>query len=76
MFFKEFSERKNNINDVKNKLESELNFNISNLFRNSGTKILLVNSNFMLFHLNTMKYLTLNMKNQDHPKYYLVLLRY
>ena len=59
----ELSERKNKVNEIKNKLESELNFNTSSLNRNNGTKILLANSNFMLFHLNTMKYFTLNMNN-------------
>ncbi len=56
-------DRKNNIMDFKLKLESEVNNNATNIDRNNGQKILLSNSNFMLLHMNTMKYLSLNMKN-------------
>ena len=47
---------------------SEMNFNITNEQKNKGNKILLSNSNFMLFHLNTMKYLHINI-NSSEKKY-------
>lgn len=52
--------------ELKNKLESELNFNITNINRSNGQKILLVNSNFMLLHMVTMKYICLNMENKEN----------
>ena len=51
---------------MKNKLESELNQNLTNFSRSKGNKILLVNSNYMLLHLNSMKYLCLNEQNKEN----------
>lgn len=36
LIFKGFSDRKNQILESKNKLESELNFNITNMMRSMG----------------------------------------
>lgn len=48
---------------------SELNFNSTTDQRSKGDKILLVNSNFMLFHMNTMKYICMNTNNPEKYLY-------
>ncbi|EAR95948.2 MIR domain protein (macronuclear) [Tetrahymena thermophila SB210] len=59
-------ERRNRISDFKNRIESEFLYNINTMERQCGQKILLINSNFMLLHLNTMKYVCLNKENSEN----------
>ena len=47
-------------------MESELNFNVTTVNRSKGSKILLKNSRFMLLHVNTMRYVSLNMENKEN----------
>lgn len=51
---------------MKDKLFDELLDKKTNLKRSLGSKILLINSNFMLLHIDTMKYISLNMESQEN----------
>lgn len=46
-----------------------MSYSIVTLERNKGQKILLVNSNFMLLHIKSMKYVCLNVQNQENLLY-------
>lgn len=63
---KKLEERKIKINEFKNKLESEKQYNVNTMQRQCGQKILLATSNFMLLHLNTMKFVCLNKENSEN----------
>jgi inositol 1,4,5-triphosphate receptor type 1 len=59
--------------ELKNKLESELQFNIGTLQKSKGSNICFGSSNFMLLHINSLKYLCLYQDDNNNLLYAIVI---